>query len=283
MDNILNTLYDYFNIKFKSSLKYSDTFLFPKLLSNGILSLPYTNYTGQLDSILYSNNDIMVDLKSNIKSLFDTIYENLDSVTLIFSPDSFNIHLNFFIVLPKEIYALIVAYLSSGKTVESWSKVNRHFKSLITREIEDMHTNHLWTLIKLFPNKSWDWSWISANLNITWKIIRDNPGKRWTWDYISMNPNITWDIIRDNPDEEWDWEGISRNPNITWEIIRDNPDEDWDWYEISKNPKIRWEIIRDNPDKPWNWYWISRNPNITSEPIGFLGTNFLKKVSSAGK
>src|SRR5437764_13144771 len=55
-------------------------------------------------------------------------------------------------------------------------------------------SNHLLTLLKLFPDK--EWRWID----------------------ISCNPNITWDIIQDNPDKEWSWYGISHNPNITWYI-----------------------------------------------------------------
>src|SRR5438552_157711 len=48
-------------------------------------------------------------------------------------------------------------------------------------------SNHLLTLLKLFPDKDWDWGG------------------------ISHNPNITWDVIQDNPDKEWDWNGISCN------------------------------------------------------------------------
>ena len=199
MDNILKSLFVYFNIDLKSSLKYSDTFLFPTAPtaptapSEGLISFKYDKFTGQFAYILYNNKDITIELKSKLKSIFDGIYgiygiyENLDSVNLISSPTSFDIKLNFSTVIPKEIYNLIMAHLPSGKAIESWSKVSKYFESMITREIEDNFTNHLWTLIKLFP------------------------------------------------------------------------------------------------DTQWNWGAISRNPNTTSEPIGFLGTNFLKKVSSAGK
>ena len=97
------------------------------------------------------------------------------------------------------------------------------------------YTNHLWELIELYPDKSWNWDFISGNPNITWKIIQDNPYKDWDWIWISENPNITWEIIKNNPDKDWDWGCISINPNITWEIIQDNPDKDWDWGYISYN------------------------------------------------
>jgi hypothetical protein len=71
--------------------------------------------------------------------------------------------------------------------------------------------NDLWILIELFPDKPWDWYWISKNKNITWQNIIDNPDKSWDWYYISSNPNITWEIIVDNPDKQWNWYGISMN------------------------------------------------------------------------
>ena len=49
------------------------------------------------------------------------------------------------------------------------------------------YTNHLWELIELYPDKNWDWNYISRNPNITWEIIQDNPDKDWDWGYISYN------------------------------------------------------------------------------------------------
>ncbi len=235
MDNILESLYNYFNIDLKSSLGYSDTFLFPTTSSEDLISFDYKDYTCQFASILYNNKDITDALKSNLKSLFDTIYENLSTINLIFYVSSFNIKLNFVIILPKEIYSLILPHLPSGKTVESWSKVSKYFNSLVTRGLEDKYTNHLWTLIKLSPDKPWDWFWISRNPNITWDIIKSNPEKPWNWVYVSRNPNITMDIVKDNPDKPWNWAGISRNPNLIWWMVYENQDKPWDWEGISDN------------------------------------------------
>ena len=46
-------------------------------------------------------------------------------------------------------------------------------------------------LILKYPNKPWDWYWVSRNPNISMKFIKDNPDKQWVWEYISDNPNIT--------------------------------------------------------------------------------------------
>lgn len=74
-----------------------------------------------------------------------------------------------------------------------------------------IEVNHLYILIKLYPDKPWNWYSISQNPNITWEIIQQNPDKPWNWSSISINPNITWKIIQQNPDKPWCWYGISRN------------------------------------------------------------------------
>ena len=87
-----------------------------------------------------------------------------------------------------------------------------HFK-LTKRypEIKNKLTNHLWTLIRLNPDKPWDWYGISQNPNTTWKIIQTHPDKPWNWNEISWNPNITWEIIQAYPEKQWDWDHLSYN------------------------------------------------------------------------
>ena len=43
------------------------------------------------------------------------------------------------------------------------------------------------------------------------KLLAHFPDKSWNWYYISLNPNITWEIIRDNPEIPWNWATISYN------------------------------------------------------------------------
>ena len=38
-----------------------------------------------------------------------------------------------------------------------------------------------------------------------YNLIEKYPDKPWEWIYISKNPNITWDVIENNPDKPWDW------------------------------------------------------------------------------
>ena len=57
------------------------------------------------------------------------------------------------------------------------------------------------------------------NHNLTMEILETYPNKPWEWDYISANPNITMEIIEKYPNKPWSWVHISCNPNITMEFI----------------------------------------------------------------
>jgi hypothetical protein len=72
--------------------------------------------------------------------------------------------------------------------------------------------------LEKYPDKPWDWYWISGNPNITPEYIERHPDKPWVWFYISQNPNITPEFIEfietqsDKPwDKLWSWEYISCN------------------------------------------------------------------------
>ena len=61
---------------------------------------------------------------------------------------------------------------------------------------------------------------VSMNPNITMEIIEKYPEKPWNWDWISCNPNITMEIIEKHPEKPWNLSHvqISCNPNITMEF-----------------------------------------------------------------
>jgi len=66
-------------------------------------------------------------------------------------------------------------------------------------------------MIEKYPDKPWNWHYISENLNITMEIIEKYPDKSWKWQSTSCNPNITIDMIEKYPDKPLDWHYISRN------------------------------------------------------------------------
>ena len=85
--------------------------------------------------------------------------------------------------------------------------------------------NPLLYLLEKYPDKPWNWTWISGNPNITMKMIENHPEKPWDWEYISSNENITMEFIEKHPEKPWNWQYISRNPNITIKFIEKNMDK----------------------------------------------------------
>ena len=49
------------------------------------------------------------------------------------------------------------------------------------------YTNHLEKLLKLYPDKPWDYAELSYNPNITWDIVKNNPDKPWNYFDLSQN------------------------------------------------------------------------------------------------
>ncbi len=43
------------------------------------------------------------------------------------------------------------------------------------------------SFINKYPNKPWDWGYISYNPNLTMEFIEKHPNKPWNWVSISCN------------------------------------------------------------------------------------------------
>ena len=59
-------------------------------------------------------------------------------------------------------------------------------------------------------------------MNILMYLLEKYPDKHWNWQWISCNPNITMEIIEKHPEKPWNWYSISKNPNLTMEMIEKN-------------------------------------------------------------
>jgi hypothetical protein len=143
--------------------------------------------------------------------------------------------------------------------------------------------NHLWLLIKLLPDKDWDWNAISRNINTTWDIIENNLDKPWDWGEISLNPNITLDIVRTNQTFsagsrkgeviQWDYARLLCNINLTWEIISEHfplehlPLGTMLCWNLSRNKNITWDMVKKNIDKQWDWMNLFDHIKITAKDI----------------
>ena len=77
------------------------------------------------------------------------------------------------------------------------TKMLKKFSILYEREII--------IFINKYPNKPWDWSWISENENITMDMIETYHTLPWDWKSISRNPNLTLKMIEKNPTMPWNW------------------------------------------------------------------------------
>jgi hypothetical protein len=76
-----------------------------------------------------------------------------------------------------EIYRVIIYDFGSGSTYKSLIFLSRQTQQVGYKfwiDAKDRLANHLWTLIKMYPNVKWNWDDISANPNTTWKIIQEN-------------------------------------------------------------------------------------------------------------
>lgn len=141
--------------------------------------------------------------------------------------------------------------------------------------------NHITKLLKLYPNKPWNWYQLSKNKNITWAYVQKNPNKPWDWRGLSRNPNITWKIVSSNLDKPWDWYKLSKNKNITWEIIHENPSRVWSWanpmciyFAICwSNKTTNAENIIKNYERKWVWHGFVKNPNMKLEHVKKLFNN----------
>ena len=118
--------------------------------------------------------------------------------------------------------------------------LTRQYRTKIFRkQIEHQWAEKFWKFIENNPDKSWDWSCLSRNPNITFDDVLAHPNKSWNWIFLSANPNITFDNVLAHPDKPWNWYWLSQNPNITFDIVQTHPKQPWDWNGLSNNSFIK--------------------------------------------
>lgn len=69
---------------------------------------------------------------------------------------------------------------------------------------ENEKYNPISTLIELYPEKKWDWYYISLNHNLKLKTVLKYLNLPWDWDAVSQNPNITLIDILGHPELPWE-------------------------------------------------------------------------------
>ena len=99
-------------------------------------------------------------------------------------------------LLPIEMIEIVFSFCPNGSTWKSIRSVSKQWNIISFKyntPMIDKFTNHLATLLKLFPNKNWNYNYLSANPNITWDIVQNSniPSKITTMNFLSFMPEIS--------------------------------------------------------------------------------------------
>lgn len=107
----------------------------------------------------------------------------------------------------------------------------------------------------------------SYNPAITWQLVAQNLHLHWDWTAVSARIEVTSDILTAHPDIQWCGFSLSINKHVTWEIVSAHPDILWNWKKLTHHPNITKEIIQAHPNKPWEWGAFAGNPNVTLQHL----------------
>lgn len=152
------------------------------------------------------------------------------------------------------------------------------------------YSNEMNELVKIynaFPDKSWQWTMLSENPNISLEIIDLHIDKilnknNHYYHYskgVSGNPNLTMEYLYKHPFKKWKWEDVSSNPSFTLNDIETNKDIPWDWRGVAENPNIIMEFILKHVDKftANNSGYLGSTPNITMQDVEKYPDLFMSK------
>ena len=125
------------------------------------------------------------------------------------------------------------------------------------------------------------------DITIEWLscITGEFPDKKWDFSYLTKHPNFTIDWLREFPDKNWDFShyGLSVHPNFTIEwvscITGEFPDKKWNFSEdgLSGRPNFTIDWVREFPNKEWNFKYLSEHPNFTIEWVSCITGEFPDK------
>ncbi len=191
----------------------------------------------------------------------------------------------------------ILKNTNSGKDYKNFILVSKLWYLTLNKLFpEGGHfVNHLTTLLKLFPDKNWNYLGLMHNPNITYDYILSNSrfDQNSIMSYIVYNPNIfenskIMKIINDDLDKyahvlsynkKLPFRMVAENINLHWyhaamtyngvdiEFIKNNPYINWNWTALSKSSDVTWDMVKNNPRLPWNYVAMLANPNITLEIV----------------
>jgi len=123
-------------------------------------------------------------------------------------------------------------------------------------------------IILAYPDKDWDFKWLSMNPNISLKFITNNPQFKWSYYYMSSHPRLTVDFIKENENKKWDMRKLSANKYLSIEfILNEINSKYWSKTKLSNNKTLTIEIIKKYLYIDWHWHNLTLNSCISVADI----------------
>ena len=178
--------------------------------------------------------------------------------------------------LPIEMWYHIASWIDAGSVWKSWILGCKMFTQMNNINQVRRFSNHLTTLIRLYPYKPWYYTALINNpllkacescacdklddlLQVQSITERDPP----TWqEYIEIRDKFEAYELQKYKDVPWD---------VFYDIIQLNPYNDpsmfFNWYARSSHPSVTPDIIAEHPELPWEWEFVLANPNYNWEEV----------------
>lgn len=199
--------------------------------------------------------------------------------------------------LPPELWCMVGDQITSGSDWKSFIFTCKMFADFNNTSKVDRFSNHLATLVRMFPDANWNWLTMCTNPWMCDSIIEQiaNFGSielrkettigeldGYNIQILTINnnktvidfTNVSIDLIRKYHPKKKLY-GLSRT--ASWQVIHNNLDLRWMWDQVSVNPNITWDIISSHPELTWDYLEMIGNPNIT---IDIILDNFKKFLSN---
>lgn len=107
-----------------------------------------------------------------------------------------------------QIFQVVIYKLRLGSLYKNLIFLNKRLNKIGQihwNDAVDLLSNHLMTLILMYPDVSWDWNQLSKNPNITFEHVKTHLNWRWNGISLSNNPNITYEITESYSVIYWDY------------------------------------------------------------------------------
>lgn len=175
--------------------------------------------------------------------------------------------------LPFEMICMIAENINTGQDWKSWIFTCKCFSLMNSIIKVRKYSNHLTTLIKLFPDKPWNYNNLIENPKLNHSCCKKLDDLIDLKSKLKRNPD-TWQAYLEQHDD-FDLLNLTNYQDVPWEVFKNvlnkHPYSDprcfFRWTELSKHPSVTWNIIQNNPELPWEETFMVANPNISLDII----------------